>query len=46
YIIGQDKESCLIYGMPERPISEKIVDEVLALNDIAERIEYLIGVAH
>jgi two-component system, chemotaxis family, protein-glutamate methylesterase/glutaminase len=46
YIIGQDKESCLIYGMPERPISDKIVDEVLALNDIAERIEYLIGVAH
>lgn len=44
YLIGQNKESCLIFGMPERPIRENIVDEVLNIQEIAERINYLAGV--
>lgn len=46
YLIAQNKESCLIFGMPDRPIRENIVDEVLNIKEIAERIEYLAGVAH
>lgn len=43
YIIAQSPESCLIFGMPERPIQEKLVDEVGDIAFIAEKIQYLLG---
>lgn len=44
YILAQSRESCLIYGMPDKPTSEGLVDEVLDTKGIAERMEYLLGV--
>lgn len=43
YLIAQNRESCLVYGMPSRPTDEKIVMESLGIEAIAERIRYLLG---
>lgn len=43
YLIAQNRESCLVYGMPALPISEGIVDEILDLSEIAQRIRFLLG---
>ncbi|MCE9500337.1 MAG: chemotaxis response regulator protein-glutamate methylesterase [Leptospira sp.] len=43
YIIGQNKESCMIYGMPAKPASEGLLDEVLDIDGIAQRINRLAG---
>ncbi len=43
YTIGQSKESCLVFGMPERPIQENLVDEIQDIQGIAERMKYLLG---
>lgn len=43
YLMAQDRESSLVYGMPSRPTEEKIVQESLSIEGIAERIRYLLG---
>lgn len=36
--IGQDQESCVVYGMPREAARVGAIDEVASLNDIADRI--------
>lgn len=43
YLIGQNKESCLVFGMPLRPTEEGLIQESLSIEDIAQRIRYLLG---
>nr|WP_232224591.1 chemotaxis-specific protein-glutamate methyltransferase CheB [Leptospira fainei] len=38
YLIAQSRETCLVFGMPNKPVKEGIVDEVLSIDSIAERI--------
>lgn len=42
YVIGQNKESCVVYGMPAMATSEGLVDSSLAPLDIASRINFLL----
>jgi len=37
-IIAQDESSCVVYGMPKKPIDDGIVDVVAPLDQIAEEI--------
>lgn len=43
YLMAQNRETCLVYGMPSRPVEEGLVQEALGVEQIAERIRYLIG---
>jgi two-component system chemotaxis response regulator CheB len=36
--IGQDQDSCVVYGMPREAAQVGAVDEVASLNDVAARI--------
>ncbi|HMU84412.1 MAG TPA: chemotaxis-specific protein-glutamate methyltransferase CheB [Leptospiraceae bacterium] len=40
-IIAQSQDSCLIFGMPARPVREGLVDAVLSPDKIAERLNEL-----
>ncbi|HUS63485.1 MAG TPA: chemotaxis response regulator protein-glutamate methylesterase [Kofleriaceae bacterium] len=39
--LAQDRDSCVIFGMPKAAIDAGVVDEVLALDDIAARLSSL-----
>lgn len=39
YIIAQNEESCIVYGMPRAAVDEGIVDSVQSLEDISETFE-------
>jgi two-component system chemotaxis response regulator CheB len=41
YVIAQDEESCIVYGMPRAALDEGLVDSSLSLNDIALSLERL-----
>ena len=41
YVISQDEESCIVYGMPRAAFEEGIVDSVLSLDDISLRLDRL-----
>jgi two-component system chemotaxis response regulator CheB len=41
--IGQDEESCTVYGMPKAAIDSGAVDQVLAVTDIGAAINELVG---
>ncbi len=43
YLIAQNKESCLVYGMPAKATEENLVTETLDISQIAERITFLLG---
>lgn len=43
YIIAQDKESSIVFGMPKSAIATKCVDKVVPLNKIAEEIIEIVG---
>lgn len=38
YIIGQDEESCIVYGMPKAPAERGYLNRVVPLNKIASEI--------
>ncbi len=42
YLLAQNRESCTVFGMPNRPVQEGLVDEVLDVDHIAERISNLL----
>jgi two-component system chemotaxis response regulator CheB len=44
YLIAQNRESCLIYGMPNLPVKEGLTHEALDINGIAQKLIYLLGV--
>ena len=37
-VIGQDEKSCVVYGMPRAVKAAGLVDEVVALDDVARAI--------
>jgi two-component system chemotaxis response regulator CheB len=41
YVIGQDEESCVVYGMPRAAHEEGLVDSMLSLDNIAVALERL-----
>ncbi len=43
YLLSQDKESCVIYGMPDGPNRAGIIDETHALSDLGKRIVEILG---
>ena len=45
HVIGQDEESCVVYGMPRAIAEAGLIDEVVPLNKIAERIIKNVGVS-
>lgn len=38
YTVAQSEDTCLVYGMPERAVREGGVCDIVALDDIAERL--------
>ncbi len=38
HIIAQDKESCVVFGMPRAAVAKGIVDKVVPLGDISDQI--------
>lgn len=44
YVIGQDAESCTVYGMPKALAETGAVDEVVSLKNIADAITKHVGV--
>jgi two-component system chemotaxis response regulator CheB len=38
YIIAQDEQTCVVFGMPRAPVEEGLVDIISPLEDIAEEI--------
>jgi two-component system chemotaxis response regulator CheB len=38
YIIAQDEETCVVYGMPKAVISAKLADSILPIDKISEEI--------
>lgn len=45
YVIAQDKESCVVYGMPKAITESGLVDEVKPLDEIADAITKSVGVS-
>jgi two-component system, chemotaxis family, protein-glutamate methylesterase/glutaminase len=43
YVIAQDEESCVVYGMPKAVVDEGIADEVLPLETLADAIAACVG---
>ena len=41
YVISQDEESCIVYGMPRAAVEEGVVDSVLSLDDISLTLDKL-----
>lgn len=44
YVIAQDEESCVVYGMPKAVVDEGIADEVQSLDHLADAIAAAVGV--
>ena len=40
-VLAQDEQSCVVAGMPGSAVREGVVDEVVDLGHIAERLRYL-----
>jgi two-component system, chemotaxis family, protein-glutamate methylesterase/glutaminase len=41
YVIAQDEETCIVYGMPQAALEVGVVDSVLSLNNIATALVQL-----
>ena len=44
HVIGQDEQSCVVYGMPKALAQAGLTDEVVPLNQIADAITKNVGV--
>lgn len=44
HVISQNAETCVVYGMPKAIAESGVVDEVVALNDVAKTITKNVGV--
>ena len=44
YNIAQNEETCVVYGMPKSAVSLGCIDEVIPLQEIAEKITKVVGV--
>ncbi|MDP4093819.1 MAG: chemotaxis response regulator protein-glutamate methylesterase [Bacillota bacterium] len=44
YIIAQDEETCVVYGMPKMAVQTGVVDAVVPLNKITSEIIRIVGV--
>ena len=44
YVIAQNAQSCVVYGMPKAIVESGVVDEVVSLNDVAKTITKNVGV--
>lgn len=44
YVIAQDEESCVVYGMPKAVVDEGIADEIQSLEHLADAIAAAVGV--
>ncbi len=44
YVISQNAETCVVYGMPKAIAEAGVVDEVVALNNVAKTITKNVGV--
>jgi two-component system chemotaxis response regulator CheB len=44
YNIAQSEESCVVYGMPGSAVSKGVVDEILDIDEISNKLNQLIGV--
>lgn len=44
YVIAQDEESCVVYGMPRAALEEGVVDSMLSLDNISAALERLASV--
>ena len=43
YVISQDADSCVVYGMPKSIYEAGVVDEVVTLTDVAKTITKNVG---
>lgn len=43
YLLAQKKETCLVYGMPEKPTEDGLVKDSLDIPQLASRITHLMG---
>lgn len=44
YIIAQDEQSSIVFGMPKAVIDAQIVNEISSLNDLAQSICFSVGI--
>lgn len=44
YVIAQDEETCVVYGMPKSAVKLEAVDKIVSLYDIADEIIRAMGV--
>jgi two-component system, chemotaxis family, protein-glutamate methylesterase/glutaminase len=43
YVVAQDEESCVVYGMPKAAVDEGVADTVVPLTDIPRVLNQLVG---
>ncbi len=44
FVLGQDEETCVVYGMPRAAAKEGLVDRVVPLGDVAQIVTELAGI--
>ena len=45
YVISQNEETCVVYGMPKAIVQAGLVDEIVPLNKVAATITKNVGVS-
>jgi two-component system chemotaxis response regulator CheB len=43
YTIAEDEESCVVFGMPRSAIELGVVNEILSLSAIEQKINQIVG---
>lgn len=44
YVLAQDEQSCVVYGMPKHALESGAVDEMASLDVVAERVKEMVKV--
>jgi two-component system chemotaxis response regulator CheB len=44
FVVAQDEESCVVYGMPKAAVDEGVADTVVTLTDIPKILNQLVGI--